>query len=195
MQKQSTLFAADTPANPSRRLECVRETKTLATSGRKCDESFEKFARAGSFVRTFADMFASVSIRLPHNWKTTASPSGRLLSQLLPLAPRTGATGFGSSATIGAGGRQPSPSSAPHSQKIGSPLNETAMAWPTPTANRRSGLQSHGRNAILGPLNPAWVEALMGYPAGWTSRNAGPMAVGKPEFPALPPDYPTESSD
>ena len=40
--------------------------------------------------------------------------------------------------------------------------------WPTPTANRRSGLQSHGRNAILGQLNPTWVEWLMGFPPGWT---------------------------
>jgi hypothetical protein len=40
--------------------------------------------------------------------------------------------------------------------------------WPTPTASRWSGLQSHGANAILGPLNPEWIEWLMGYPAGWT---------------------------
>jgi hypothetical protein len=42
-------------------------------------------------------------------------------------------------------------------------------AWPTPpTASRRSGLQSHGQNAILGQLNPTWVELLMGFPPGWT---------------------------
>ncbi len=40
--------------------------------------------------------------------------------------------------------------------------------WPTPTANRRDGLQSHGKNAITGQLNPTWVEWLMGFPAGWT---------------------------
>lgn len=39
--------------------------------------------------------------------------------------------------------------------------------WPTPTAHRRSGLQSHGRNAILGVLNPQWVAWLMGYPTDW----------------------------
>jgi len=41
--------------------------------------------------------------------------------------------------------------------------------WPTPTANRWSGLQSHGRNQILGPLNPTWVEWLMGFPTEWTA--------------------------
>lgn len=40
---------------------------------------------------------------------------------------------------------------------------------PTPTANRRSGLQSHGKNAILGSLNPTWVEFLMNWPLFWTS--------------------------
>jgi hypothetical protein len=39
---------------------------------------------------------------------------------------------------------------------------------PTPTANRRDGLQSHGVNVISGQLNPRWVEWLMGYPSGWT---------------------------
>lgn len=47
------------------------------------------------------------------------------------------------------------------------PLNEVVLL-PTPTANRRSGLQSHGVNAVEGSLNPAWVEWMMGYPEGWT---------------------------
>ena len=40
---------------------------------------------------------------------------------------------------------------------------------PTPTANRRSGLQSHGTNVILGSLSPDWVELLMGWPLSWTA--------------------------
>jgi DNA (cytosine-5)-methyltransferase 1 len=40
---------------------------------------------------------------------------------------------------------------------------------PTPTATRRSGLQSHGVNVISGSLNPEWVEWLMGYPIGHTA--------------------------
>lgn len=48
--------------------------------------------------------------------------------------------------------------------------------WPTPTANRRSGLQSHGQNAILGQLNPQWVEWLMGWPLGWTDLGVLEMA-------------------
>jgi hypothetical protein len=51
------------------------------------------------------------------------------------------------------------------------PLNETVVAelLPTLTATRRSGLQSHGENAILGSLNPTWCEWYMGLPIGWSA--------------------------
>ena len=44
----------------------------------------------------------------------------------------------------------------------------TPKEYPTPTATRRTGLQSHGRNVVIGQLNPTWVEWLMGFPLGWT---------------------------
>ena len=58
-------------------------------------------------------------------------------------------------------------------QKNARPLTETLTAiekgvMPTLTANRWSGLQSHGENAVLGPLNPEWCEWYMGFPIGWT---------------------------
>lgn len=46
------------------------------------------------------------------------------------------------------------------------PLNEQLL--PTLTATRWSGLQSHGANAMLGPLSPEWCEWYMGFPIGWT---------------------------
>lgn len=43
-------------------------------------------------------------------------------------------------------------------------MKETGSTlWPTPTASRRSGLQSHGKNALLGPVNPTFLEWLMGF--------------------------------
>jgi DNA (cytosine-5)-methyltransferase 1 len=51
-------------------------------------------------------------------------------------------------------------------------LNEQVEAFPTPTANRRSGLQSHGHNVVTGSLNPTWVEWLMGFPLEWTVLEA-----------------------
>lgn len=49
--------------------------------------------------------------------------------------------------------------------------------WPTPTASRRSGLQSHGKNAILGNLNPTWIEWLQGLPSQWTALKLSEIAT------------------
>ena len=61
-------------------------------------------------------------------------------------------------------------------------LGRAVHLWPTPTANRYSGLQSHGNNAILGSLNPNWVEWLMGYPIGWSGLrpSATPLSLKSP---------------
>ena len=58
----------------------------------------------------------------------------------------------------------------------GVPLSE-AVLYPTLTATRRSGLQSHGENAILGSLNPTWCEWFMGLPTGWTEFTASATAT------------------
>jgi hypothetical protein len=61
---------------------------------------------------------------------------------------------------------------------------QTAVAmFPTPTANRRDGLQSHGVNVVTGSLNPTWVEWLMGFPLGWTDlgHSATPSCLKSPK--------------
>lgn len=71
--------------------------------------------------------------------------------------------------------------SKPHSAKTGKPV-QTALLdkvtmWPTPTAQdaKNNGAPSQlERNTkplnaeVGGPLNPPWVEWLMGWPLGWT---------------------------
>lgn len=60
--------------------------------------------------------------------------------------------------------------------------NSTTPRWPTPAArdyrypNARTYSERGGGkkgeqlpNVIGGPLNPTWVEWLMGFPAGWTA--------------------------
>lgn len=47
-------------------------------------------------------------------------------------------------------------------------MNDEVKMFPTPTANRWDGLQSHGVNVVEGSLNPEWVGILMGYPPNWT---------------------------
>jgi hypothetical protein len=67
--------------------------------------------------------------------------------------------------------------------------------WPTPTANEDAAGTPNGkmqrmlgnhlevRNTGQGSLNPDWVEALMGYPQGWTSLDDGETDPGKTESP------------
>ena len=71
---------------------------------------------------------------------------------------------------------------SPNKRRAGPSGNELGRAvnlslWPTPTANRRDGLQSHGVNVVSGSLNPTWVEWLMGWPLGWTDLQ--PSATDK----------------
>ncbi len=54
-------------------------------------------------------------------------------------------------------------------------LGRVVHQFPTPTASRRTGLQSHGRNVVTGSLNPTWVEWLMGYPLEWTALKPSAM--------------------
>jgi hypothetical protein len=54
-------------------------------------------------------------------------------------------------------------------------LQAAVTSFPTPTANRWDGLQSHGVNVVSGQLNPTWVEWLMGYPLGWTALEGSEM--------------------
>ena len=65
--------------------------------------------------------------------------------------------------------------------------------WPTPTANRWSGLQSHGRNLILGPMNPAWIAWLMGFPPAWIS--CAPSETPSSRKPQRPSSKPTSRPD
>lgn len=57
------------------------------------------------------------------------------------------------------------------------PLNTQVVTWATPNAADAVGSHGGGQSRSLrtdthqmsGSLNPEWVEALMGYPVGWTS--------------------------
>jgi hypothetical protein len=87
---------------------------------------------------------------------------------------------------------------------VGTPLGVAVRLWATPRANdggpdyakveryrkapRESASPSLPTQA-KGALNPEWVEALMGYPAGWTDPDCADVshALWPPAWPA-PPD-------
>ena len=72
------------------------------------------------------------------------------------------------------------------SAKSGDGLSTAVQRWPTPASRdfrhpnalsfAERGGETKGEqlpNAIGGPLNPDWVEWLMGFPIGWTRSLAG----------------------
>lgn len=99
-----------------------------------------------------------------------------------------------------------------HNRKGASATSEDGLStavkrWPTPTASMQTeGDMEQARTAgnsearqeykSSGPLNPAWVEQLMGFPDGWTD---GPCDQGKRKSPGkrhvhakLPPTEPQD---
>lgn len=71
-------------------------------------------------------------------------------------------------------------------------LGREVHLLPTPTANRWDGLQSHGVNVVEGSLNPAWVEILQGYPAGWTDLSEAAQNAGTATGSEVSPESPKE---
>src|ERR1700733_6878134 len=95
MRERSTLFAADFHANPGAWPGNKAVSRTKDISGRKCLELYETSGRDTLWPKMFVDLLNRVSTLLPHNWKMTASPSGRLLFQLVPSGRRTEETDCG----------------------------------------------------------------------------------------------------
>ena len=71
----------------------------------------------------------------------------------------------------------------------GTSLSCAVRDWPTPVATDYKGSTGPGlrrgtlpeavgvEEDFFGPLNPEWVEALMGWPMGWTDPDAEPVAL------------------
>lgn len=151
--KSPEYLATFDPAGP-----CWRTAQTsLASTG---DLTLAAFS--GTWPRS-GTMSNGIACRLPpltHPTFVIASGLWRTGEELLPtLTARDWRSGKVSEAT--------------YARKNARPLNETVVRQeallPTLTATRRSGLQSHGENAILGSLNPTWCEWYMGLPIGWSA--------------------------
>ena len=159
-------------ANPSHTPGSDEARRMTAISGRRCFALYEISGHPSSWQRTsMASLLTKggySSTRCFLIWKPAITRrSRRLLFRLVPSMPRTGGIGFGF---------WPTPDTTSGAPNLGSNkrhgprslLQVAQEMWPTPTANRRDGLQSHGKNIVSGSLNPTWVEWLMGFPLGWT---------------------------
>ena len=88
----------------------------------------------------------------------------------------------------------------PRKSREGGSLIEAVSArqWPTPTVSGKASETTRAKNSrplseqLGGLLNPAWVEKLMGWPAGWTGLQPLPIR-GKSAGRMASDEQPTES--
>lgn len=150
---------------------------TTVTSGRSLLGLLHRRDPLYAFSRTCLVSSRWRSTACSLTWRARATPAGRLLFQLAPSMPRTAATGCGSpplwvspSAQDGTRGQLP-----PRPWDTGVPLSQQVQLWATPTSHERTTTPravDHGTqmaNQVGGPLNPAFVAWLMGYPPEWLS--------------------------
>lgn len=158
-------------------------------SGSKWLESSVRFDRASSSWRTHQCLWEEdlpwSSVTLPR-WGTTLS--GLVYRHRIQERP-INATESGLWPTPTVHGNHNRPGS---SKTAGWGLSSAVKLWPTPTAMNSSGGAAlskwGGSNAraklktmvtpeeLHGPLNPQWVEWLMGWPIGWTDLKPLEMA-------------------
>ena len=142
----STSFAGDIPVNHLASPENVAERTTRAISGRKCIDSYENSGRDGSFAKTLLDMLNSASTPYSLIWKMQATPQHRLLFQLVPSGRLIGGTVYG---------------------LLPTPLASDCRGRWGPTSD--SLLRNYLPKRFGGNyLNPSLLEAMMGFPIGWS---------------------------
>lgn len=194
---QMSMFSAEASLDPASRsaLPGSEEARRMTvTSGLKCSELFQNSGPIGSLVRMLLGSSIWRSTRCTLTWKTKVTPSKRLLFRLVPSMPRTGATDAPLSGVerwkeniTGEDGepilwKTPIASDSAnrefyHNSRGEPNLSGMVKMWPTPIATdwKNRGCKDYRKNrefqlqtAVGGQLNPTWVEALMGFPVGWT---------------------------
>ena len=201
-ESQQTLFAGDTHASHSVPLGSEKARMMTAISGRRLLGLYENCNLPMEFSRMLLDTSAWASTRCYLTWKASATPQRRLLFRLVPSTPRTDEIGSGllpTPAASEANDYNTNWQSLANVDKGGRVMRRIAsmMLLPTPCANdnRDRGGPSNpsvqrrekiGKSIELsmhfdGPLNPQFVEGMMGYPVDWT--NLGSQGLETPLSP------------
>src|SRR4029078_6223587 len=165
--RQLTLWPEDSHVNPSQTPARNSAQPISGGYGRPWPRSFAIYDHTTHSWKTSQVYLDGEWVTSSEIWPRSGMTRNGIAYRRTPSAPRTDETGYSllptPKATDGErGGR------GDLLAVIRTGLASRRKQWPTPTANRWSCLQSHGRNLILGALNPTWVEWLMGYPLGWT---------------------------
>jgi len=186
--KELTLLPADTLASLSVLPESDKAKEMTATSGRKYSELLKRQDPVGCCVKMLLDTSRWASTKCFLTWEAKATPENRLLFQLVPKTPNTDAIESGLLPTPaardfkGARGKAAQERKGNPSDTLPNWIRNQFLATPQAGDDRDRGGTSNpsiqrrikiGKQINLsmnwdGPMNPRFVEELMGYPAGWT---------------------------
>lgn len=153
--QEPTLFAEVTPANHSASPEHETVPTIPDTSGRCSLEPLAWFDRDTHCWRMFQGTLVSDLEALPLIWPRSGMSLNGTVYQRPPSAPLTAATDCSS---------WPTPRSA-----MGDSRN--SRVWRRPDGlpqNLENRIASEDPETIGQPINPAFLEWLMGFPIGWT---------------------------
>lgn len=160
-------------------------------SGQKCLESSMSSGPLGLLEKTLLTSSIWRSTKCYLTWKTRVTKQERLLFRLAASTPRTGGTdaplwptptsrcGTGASQTAT---RQGSPDLQTAAKMYPTPTTGAGLCGGTGNYQQLKALEASGqiteeeRRSMAagngGQLNPTWVEAMMGFPSGWTDLGA-----------------------
>ena len=186
--QQLTLFTEVSLADDSRSVwQETKKGRTIpVTSGQNFRGWSESLDRVGLSVKTYLEYSVSRQTQFAPIWSVKATMSGYLIMKLRVSERNTGGSVSSLLRTPDAHcdrGAQ-SPERFRESMRLHRPLSlndQIAHLYPTPTASDaknngnplRENRHSPGLNgAAGGSLNPNFVEALMGFPIGWTELKA-----------------------
>ena len=167
-------FLEDFPARTFQEQEKAQALKVKGQDyGGKWQESSMRFDPATSSWKTHLCLWEEV---LP--WSLVTLPRWGLMRngvvfQHLNAERPMSATEYGSSRKMWA---TPSASDASRGGRITERMTGTSLAQQVNTPSRHPGCTFH-TDSKSGPLNPEWVEWLMGWPVGWTELR--PLEMGK----------------
>ena len=173
----------------SHTLESVEECKAAARAyGATTPELLARFDHSSLSWKTSQLCLIEGLATFSEIWPRSGMMRSGIAYQLRPLVPLINGIGCGLWPTPNAGAGRGGPDFA-HRKRVKSISLQTAVQiWPTPAARdyrypnkkpyseRGGGKQGEQLpNAVGGPLNPTWVEWLMGFPLGWTDLKRSGM--------------------
>ena len=144
-----TLFVVDTHVNRSQRRAKERAKTTPATYGHGLENVLAFLDPVTRSWKMYEDTYRLADLPSLEKLPNSGIARNGVLYQRPPWEPLTGAIGLSS---------WPTP---------------TARDWKGPSGRSIKGLERDLPAAVGngGRLNPAWIEWLMGFPAGWTDLN------------------------